>query len=305
MQPRDSDAAANHSSSKSGPVTAPDFNMYSQHQRAFAKAKKPAVERPPQVDGERLARQWESEAVAGISPFRRAERREIRERARAAALVRAEEFNSTIDAQVAELEKQAKAAWTELRAHQPHRVVNALDDAFARYGLQATCEDAGLRDGQRFATIVVIFDPISVIPTSVLAINARGDEVSKRMPKADRNALYIDALGSSVLATVKCSFASAPSLQDARVIVLRHDAEATRVADRLQVIYRGAFERAATTSLPWRSLDPGVELLTANDAELQRRGVAEDVVPLDVRKDPALVSILAKFRAMLEAAPHA
>lgn len=220
------------------------------------------------------------------------------------AVQRAEEFNASIDAQVLELEKQAKAAWAELRAHQPDRVIAALDDAFARNGLQATCEDAGLRDERHSATIIVIFGPLSQIPTSSPGTNARGDEVSKRIPKAERNALYITALGSTVLATAKCAFASAPSLEDARIVVLRHDPEAARVADRLQPIYRGSFDRSATTSLPWRSLDAAAEILGVDDAELRRRGVAEDIAPLDVRKDPALVSLLAKFRALLEAAPH-
>lgn len=304
MQPHDPDAAAETSAATLAAASALNPELYSVHRRAYAKVKKPSVERPAPIDAAHLARQWEDEAVAGISPFRRAARREAREHARAMALQRAEQFNASLEATGDELERLATAAWSELRAHQPDRVIAALDDAFATAGLPATCDDAGLRDGRRSATLIVIFPPIVQIPSTVPGTNARGDEIARRVPKAERNALYVTALGSTVLGTVKCAFANAPSLEEARVIVLRHDQGAARVADRLQPIYRGSFDRVATASLSWRSLDAGTEILTGDDAQLRRRGVANDIAPLDARTDPALVTIVAKFRALLEAAPH-
>lgn len=304
MQPRTTEAAADSHEVESGAIDE-SRDPFREHTRAFPKAKKPVVARPTGVDREQLARQWEAEAVAGISPFRRAARKHAKERARSAALARADEHNASIDGQIVELEGQAKAAWAELRAHRPDRVVAALDDAFARNGLEATCENAGADAGRRRATIIAIFGPIDIISATESVTNARGDEVDRRRPKADRNALYVDALGSTVLAVAKCAFAAAPALERAEIIVLRHDRGATRVADRLQAIYRGSFDRPETTALPWRTIDPASHILTVDDAELRRRGAADDVAPLDVRRDPALVTILAKFRGLLERSPGA
>jgi hypothetical protein len=106
-----------------------------------------------------------------------------------------------------------------------------------------------------------------------------------------------------VLLTVKQAFASAPGLDDANVVVLRHDPDAAKVPDRLQPIYIGTFARADTARFAWKTLDPAEQLLGTARADLRRSGVAGDVAPLDVRKNPHLVSIVAKFRDRLESRP--
>jgi hypothetical protein len=274
--------------------------LVTRHVRTIPKAQRPVVSEPRRVDAATLLPSLEAEATRGISVFRRADRKSAKNDARAAAMRRAAELNAQYDARAADLEVQAKAAWAELRAHRGDRVIAALDEAFAANGIDATCENAGSDGGRNTATIVVIFGSIALVPDRVAAQTAAGVTVAKRRTKTERNALYIEALGSQVLLTVKQAFASAPGLDDANIVVLRHNPDATKVPDRLQPIYIGTFARRDTARLAWKTLDPTEHVLGTARADLRRSGVAGDVAPLDVRKNPHLVTIVAKYRDLLE-----
>jgi len=60
------------------------------------------------------------------------------------------------------------------------------------------------------------------------------------------------------------------------------------------VIYTAEFDRQRTQALPWAEVDPAETLLAADDARLQRKGTAGDVVPVNV-DDPALSSLVSMF----------
>jgi hypothetical protein len=277
--------------------------LVTQHVRTIPKAKRPEVGRSRRVDPAALFPALEAEAVRGISVFRRAERKQAKSAAHAASVRRAAELNAQHEAQALALDGQAKTAWAELKAHRTDRVIAALDEAFMAGGIDATCDAAGSDGGRNTATIVVIFGSVAMIPDRVGTKNAAGKPVLKRRTRTDRNELYVEALGSAVLLTVKQAFASAPGLDDANVVVLRHDPNAAKVPDRLQPIYIGTFARADTARFAWKTLDPAEQLLGTARADLRRSGVAGDVAPLDVRKNPHLVSIVAKFRDRLESRP--
>lgn len=277
--------------------------LVTQHVRTIPKAKRPVVAEARRIDPASLLPSLEAEAVRGISLFRRAERKQAKNAARAASERRAAELTAHYDAHAVALESQAKTAWAELKAHRSDRVIAALDEAFIANGIDATCDAAGSDGGRNTATIVVIFGSIAMVPDRIATHTAAGVPAVKRRTKTDRNTLYVDALGSAVLLTVRQAFASAPGLDDANIVVLRHDPDAARVPDRLQPIYIGTFARTDTARLAWKTLNPTEQLLGTARADLRRSGVAGDVAPLDVRKNPHLVAIVARFRDLLESRP--
>ncbi|WP_460948413.1 hypothetical protein [Okibacterium endophyticum] len=234
-----------------------------------------------------------------ISFFKRAERRT----ARAEAVESARNEAATIDLANREVferrQADADAQWQLLLSHDPDTVISTLDGAFFDNAEEATCVDAGVEDGRRYATVVILFSPVSAIPERTPSLTPTGKPTTKKRTKTDRNALYVQALGSTVLATVKEAFAVAPSLDEVRVLVLRQDTDAPTSADHLTAIYSAEFERERTNALPWARMDPGSELLAADDAQFERKGVAGDIIAIHV--DPELDNLIKTFTGALRA----
>ena len=145
----------------------------------------------------------------------------------------------------------------------------------------------------------MLFGGPDIVPGKVAARTPTGKPTLKVRSKTDRNALYVAALGSMVLATLKETFAVSPHTGWADVLVLRKDAAALTPQAYLTAIYAASFDRNSTLRLPWRSLDPAEALVAVPDARLRRKGVSREVFPLDLRKEPELQSILDMARAGL------
>jgi hypothetical protein len=268
------------------------------HREHFPAALPPLVPSPIPVDREGLAKHWQIAAVKDINVFKR----KARKAAMIEAATAAESEANRVDAsnQLAHRRYQAAAdtEWRELLAHKPSTVIDVLERAFSDNASDATCVDAGIDDGRRYGTVVILFGPASAIPERTPATTPTGKPTTRKRTKSDRNSLYITALGSTVLATVKEAFSVAPQLDDVRIVVLRHDTAALKPTERLAHIYNAEFERVSTESLPWHELDPARQLVTATNANLERKGIAGDVVALH-SADAEINSMIAVFAEAL------
>lgn len=283
-------------------IAAIERELVTLHQEEFVPAKPRCVTPPLRTDADALSLQWQRRAIAGVGFFDRAARREARARADLAARAEAAKVDAENHRQYQRRQAAADEWWRRLSAHNPETVIVALDHAFADNASEVTCVDAGIDEERAYATIVIVFGPASAIPDRALSVTPGGKPTTKKRTKTERNALYVRALGSTVLATVKKAFAVAPALTEVRMLVLRRDPNASAPADCLAVIYQAAFGRAHTCSLPWDRIDPAEQLLAASHANLQRKGATRDLAAIRV-DDPALAQLVSTFADALRARP--
>ncbi|WP_394941099.1 DUF4236 domain-containing protein [Psychromicrobium sp. YIM B11713] len=275
-------------------LAAIEHGLVTLHFEEFPSAAPHQVTPPLLTDAELLSRQWQNTAAKKISFFKRSARKTARFEADQAARIEAHRVDT---ANQQEYERQLAAAnhqWQLLLAHEPQTVVSVLDQAFSDNSSEATCIDAGVEENKRYATVVVIFGPASVIPERTPSTTPSGKATTRKRTKTERNALYVKALGSTVLVTVKEAFAVAPSLDEVRMLVLRRDIEASTPENYLSVIYSAVFDRISTNAQPWRRLDPGEQLVSASEAKFQRKGTAGDVVAIPV-DEPELAQLIQTF----------
>lgn len=268
------------------------------HREAFAPAQ-PVVVPPPQPpDLAALTARHTAAALQGISVFARTRRREAKAAAAAAAQSEANTLWQQACAQQAEAQRQADAYWQALAGNDPDTVHAALERAFEDNQWPATNVGHGTEGGGVFASVAMLFGTAEMVPERKPALTPGGKPTLHKRTKTERNDLYAEALGSTVLATVKEALAVAPGLSAIHVVVVRKDPQAS--TDRyLEVIYAGRFPRAWTETLPWATLDPVETLLRAPDAKLTRRGAARDIAGIDLTDEPGVREVLALMRSAL------
>lgn len=268
------------------------------HHEEFPLARPREVSPPPPVEFPQILDHMTQQALAGIGVFKFAERKAAKLRAEQAAHAEAARLQSEWH-RLYELHcEQAQQDWANLMEHDPETVMAALEEAFADNASEATCVDAGVEDGARYATIVIVFGSAQMVPERTPSVTPSGKPTTKKRTKGDRNALYVSALGSTVLATVKEGLAVAPRVEQFRVVVIRRDTAAATPADFVAPIYSGTFKRAPLQGLPWQQIDPVAALLTAEDAAFVRKGAAGEVMPVSV-EDAGLAELVEKFRPLV------
>lgn len=269
------------------------------HHETFPPARIQEVQAPEPVDGFAIRTELEKSSLAKVSWFKFSERR--------AAKIRAVELAAheaaRVDAENKDLYhrycEDARQGWERLLNHDVETVIEALEGAFADNASEATCVDTGIEDGVRYATVVIVFGAVDSIPERTPSTTAAGKPTTKKRNKTDRNSLYVAALGSTVLATVREGFAVAPSVDEFRVVVLRKDLNAPTPSDFVAPIYAATFARSVAEELNWQKTDPTAALLAGHNAQFKRKGVAGDMVAIDLTEQPGLAELVTAFRPLI------
>ncbi|MDG3015266.1 DUF4236 domain-containing protein [Speluncibacter jeojiensis] len=290
-------AAADERAEQIAQVQQTENALRTLHREAFPAAQRMIVPPPRPPDLAALTARHTAAALAGISIFARTRRRDAKAAASAAAHAEADMLWQQACARQAEAQRQADAYWQALEANDPDTVHDALERAFEDNQWPATSVGHGTEDGV-FASVAMLFGTAEMVPERKPALTPGGKPTLHKRTKTERNELYAEALGSTVLATVKEALAVAPGLSAVHVVVVRKDPQAG--ADKyLEVIYAGRFPRAWTDSLPWATLDPVETLLRAPDAKLTQRGTAHDIAGIDLSDEPGISEVLALMRSAL------
>lgn len=276
--------------------------LTSLHLEQFPAASPEQVHAPEPLSLDALVKDYQRAAVQGIGFFRFGERRAAKERAKAEASVEAARIDAHNQEIYRELLQAADTDFQRLVDHDPETVIAAVDAAFADNASESTCVDAGTdTDGTRYATVVVVFGSAVLVPEKVAALTPAGKPTLKKRTKTDRNALYVRALASTVLATVREALQTSPSSDEVRVVVLRRDPQAASPADRVAPIYTATFSRNQVGQVRPDQVDLDSVLTQAPDARLTRKGATAEVVPIDTNDEPELVRLAAQFADALVA----
>lgn len=276
-----------------------ETSLVTLHHEEFPPAAVRRVLPPNPADRAALQTEFEKTLLAGVGRFRFSERKA----ARVHAAQKASEEAARVDAENTELYRvycaEADREWELLRRHDPETVMAALETAFSDNASEATCIDAGLEEGIHYATVVVVFGSADAVPERTPSLTATGRPTTKKRTKSERNALYVAALGSTVLATIREGFVVAPSVDEFRVVVLRKDLNAPTPADYITPIYSARFPRATVNGMEWKATDPTAALLAADDAQFRRKGAAGDVAAIELGEHPELQEVVQTFRPVL------
>lgn len=274
-------------------------DLTSLHLDQFEPAARPVAPPPEPVDERSVRQRYEQDELRGVSVFARRERRAARERA---AAVAQREIDHEAAARAADREQAQRgldAEWRALTSHEPSAVQAALEEAFEDNQSPATCVDVDRSQRRRFATVVMVFGDVEQVPEKEAGTTPTGRPTIRKRSKTARNELYVRAMCSSVLATVKEGFAVAPSVDEFRVVVVAHG------QGRADAVFTGSFERAAVERLPWRELDPERTVMAVPGSSMRRQGQARSVAALDLAEDPELLAIMTELAPALGCPPPA
>lgn len=185
--------------------------------------------------------------------------------------------------------------WRRLQANDPMLTMATLEEAFADNESPAApinCE------GNRTTVVMQFPQPDVVVPEKKSAFTPTGKRTLKKRTKTEINSLYLDALGSNVLATVKEAFAVAPGTQAVQLFVIRREAD-KKHAGELAVIYVAEFNRAVYEN--GGSGRPGAVAQSAPEAVLNLKGKTQQVSPIDLSERSDLQEVLAHVAEGLRA----
>ena len=186
--------------------------------------------------------------------------------------------------------------WRRLQANDPMLTMATLEEAFADNESPAApinCE------GNRTTVVMQFSQPDAVVPEKKPAFTPTGKRTLKKRTKTEINSLYIDALGSNVLATVKEAFAVAPGTQTVQLLVIRREVDKKHTGE-LAAIYVAEFNRA-TYANGGGSGRPGAVAQSAPEAVLNLKGKTQQVSPIDLSEQSDLQEVLAHVAEGLRA----
>ena len=188
----------------------------------------------------------------------------------------------------AEEQERLDEYWRRLDTNDPDVTLEALEQAFADNEAPAAAIDC---DGLRTTVVMQFVPPEAIVPERKPARTPTGKPTLKKRTKTEINALYLQALGSNVLATVKEAFAVAPGTGAVQMLVVRHETSKTHEG-QLACIYVGEFDRAIFAGASGNR-DPAVALSLSTEAVLNLKGKTEAVSPIALDGRPDLASVLA------------
>jgi len=191
-----------------------------------------------------------------------------------------------------EAERQADQArldeeWEHLCRNEPDVAIAALESAFADNEAPAAPIDC---EGERTTVVMEFQSPEAIVPERKPARTPTGKPTLKKRTKTEINRLYLEALGSNVLATVKEAFAVVPGTQVVQLLVIRREVDGKH-AGELAAIYLGEFDRAHYEGASG-SRDPAEALTRAPEAVLELKGRAGQVAPIDLSDEDGLATVL-------------
>jgi hypothetical protein len=145
--------------------------------------------------------------------------------------------------------------WGQLQVNDPSVTLVALEEAFADNEAPAAAIDC---DGATTTIVMQFTAPESIVPERKPARTPTGKRTLKKRTKTEVNALYLQAMASNILATVKETFAVAPGTETVQLAVIRHETTG-KAAGTWAALYVGQFDRRTfagiKTSNPSRILE--------------------------------------------------
>lgn len=184
----------------------------------FAPAQRLVIADPPTVDAGPLVKHEWTQLKRGVHVWQHAERKRLRQTAAEHGQRHAADLYSQACAQQRARQVEADTWWHSLLNGQPAVLRAALEAAFADNPAAVTVTWA---DGQE-ATFTLFLPGLDVLPEKKAHVTPTGRLSAKAWTKTELNDVYAELLGAHLLATIRETWAVAPSLRRVRITGVRH-----------------------------------------------------------------------------------
>lgn len=174
--------------------------------------------------------------------------------------------------------------WERLSDNDPETVNARLALEVGSWVQSRSGELIGLSTrGAETTLLISVKRPEELVPDQRADTTPTGRPTVKKRSQTDRNQLYLETVGSTVLGAVRCGFANAPSLSTLAVLALMDQGLHLGIAPR--PIYFGRFDRGQGDL---DSEDPGVALDYSRDALMNVGGRTDELRPIDLSDEPGV-----------------
>jgi hypothetical protein len=236
-------------------------------QQRFAPSSRSVIPDPAPVDRAGLEREEWAHPKGEVPFWQRVRRRRLRRQVSEHARVRAAELAAEARAAQQNQQAQADAWWTALNEGEPGVLAAALKAAFADNPAPVAVISAAGPE----AILAVVLPGTDVLPARTAHVTPSGRLSSRAWTKTELNEVYAQLLGAHLLATIRETWAIAPSLARIRLIGLRNGRPGPREA---------LFDVEVSRDVGgWAGDNRGEAILQHAEQGLNRAGRAREVTP--------------------------
>jgi hypothetical protein len=253
----------------------------------FSQAQPPVVPPAATVDAAPLQLEEWKKRKGQAHFWQPAKRSQLRDEANQVGLARASEATVRAANEAHRQQEAATAWWKALVLGEPDVLGAALQAAFADNPAPVTVVRA---EGTK-AVLRLILPGTDVLPEKQAHITPTGKLSAKAWTKTDLNETYAQLLGAHLLATIRETWAIAPSVTDVRLLGTREKP----ADDSPHVLFDVDVSRGERI---WTDDEAGAAVLEHAPWGLVRTGGAKEVQPWQVRRlRPDVVSLFTGSRA--------
>jgi hypothetical protein len=181
--------------------------------------------------------------------------------------------------------------WLQLCANDPDVVLETLAEAFEDN--EAPSAAVGVR-GNEVSLVIVVPPAHEVIPEQMPATTAAGNLTFRKLPQRDYADYYKQFVAGQILVTIRETFAVAPGVAAAAVVVLRNDGSDPYGRPRMPCLFAVRLEREALIGIRWEAASAMDIIDDASSALIRnQRGRAKELSPVDLSAEEAIARIVA------------
>lgn len=262
------------------------------HQQEFAPAQPPVFAGEGPVDDRAIRKACRRKELEGVGLLKRRERADAKERARKKAERTITRENQRREARRVAGQLQLDGLWQRLLANDEDVVLQTLDDAFRDNALRTAT--LGL-EGDHVLLVMAHPDP-DIVPDLFPGVTAKGNVSIRKTTKTQRGEYLTAATLGNMLVTLRETFAVAPKLSKATLVVVGRDVAQSGGPSRWVAVAAGVWTRSSLWGAEWSdhpftiAKDTAVELLVN-----QRR--TRELAPLDLSGEPEIESLISLLNA--------
>jgi len=239
------------------------------HSEEFPQAERTELPGPEPVDEREILKRLEAEAVADVPRFRLGERRTAKTEARRRfdGEVEAEAQRRAVHAQAAQ--RAADEEWQRLQGNDPEIVLGTLEAAFADN--EAPAAAVSCRSNR--VDVVMRWPELDeVVPERKPAVTPSGRPTIHKRTKTERADLYLQALASHALVTVKEALAVCPGIEKVGIAVIRVHQDAAKGDQVADAVLFATLKRSQLEGVHWDKVVSTATLLELATGRIGIRG---------------------------------
>lgn len=260
------------------------------HRVEFPPAQRPLAPEPAAPDRAAIYGHYEKQVLAGIGILKRAERAAAKQRAAVWAEAEFGRQWQMLKEQQAQWQAALDQQWHLLCANDPDTVLQALAEAFEDN--EAASAAVGVQGAE--VSLVLLVPPASqAIPELMPSQTAAGNLSLKKITQAARADFYKQFVCGQVLVTVRETFAVAPGLASARVVVLRNDGRDIYGQPAMPCLAAVNITRQALQGVLWNEA-AAVDILNAVAREklVNQTGRSKELAPVELTAEPDIAALV-------------